>query len=159
LLEHRNSALRRTEVVAEFQAPGPGVPLLGRGPRIRGGHAALAALPAHLPSHAGDGVLAAARRERACNSSTSAVKRAKLSALHFHDLRHTFASWVAPEHLRTAATALDGLLGPGRKQDTRDPARRSGVPRRLVTLRKTGGPSRDRTEDPVIKSQFQACRS
>jgi integrase len=67
-----------------------------------------------------------------------AVKRAKLTDLHWHDLRHTFASWavqrrvslyelkellghstltmvkryahLAPEHLRTAAAALDGIL-------------------------------------------------
>jgi integrase len=67
-----------------------------------------------------------------------AVKRAKLTDLHWHDLRHTFASWavqrrvslyelkellghstltmvkryahLAPEHLRAAAAALDGVL-------------------------------------------------
>lgn len=66
------------------------------------------------------------------------VKRAKLADLHWHDLRHTFASWavqrrvslyelkellghstltmvkryahLAPEHLRAAAAALDGVL-------------------------------------------------
>jgi hypothetical protein len=69
-----------------------------------------------------------------------AVKRAKLPDLHWHDLRHTFASWavqrrvslyelkellghstltmvrryahLAPEHLRAAAAALDGVLAP-----------------------------------------------
>jgi len=68
------------------------------------------------------------------------VKRAKLPDLHWHDLRHTFASWavqrrvslyelkellghstltmvkryahLAPEHLRAAAAALDGVLAP-----------------------------------------------
>jgi integrase len=68
----------------------------------------------------------------------SAVKRAKLSDVRFHDLRHTFASWavqkrvtlyelkdvlghssltmvqryahLAPEHRRAAAAALDGIL-------------------------------------------------
>ena len=67
-----------------------------------------------------------------------AVRRAKLTDLHWHDLRHTFASWavqhrvslyelkellghstltmvqryahLAPEHLRAAAAALDGVL-------------------------------------------------
>ena len=67
------------------------------------------------------------------------AKRAKLADLHWHDLRHTFASWavqrrvslyelkellghssltmvkryahLAPEHLRAAAAALDGVLG------------------------------------------------
>jgi integrase len=66
------------------------------------------------------------------------VRRAKLTDLHWHDLRHTFASWavqrrvslfelkellghssltmvkryahLAPEHLRAAAAALDGVL-------------------------------------------------
>jgi integrase len=68
----------------------------------------------------------------------AAVKRAKLVDFHWHDLRHTFASWavqrgatlpevkdllghsslamtvryahLAPEHLRKAAATLDGLL-------------------------------------------------
>jgi integrase len=68
----------------------------------------------------------------------NAVERAKLADFHFHDLRHTFASWaiqrgaslqevkdllghhslamtlryghLAPEHLRTAVARLDGAL-------------------------------------------------
>ena len=68
----------------------------------------------------------------------SAVTRAKLADFHFHDLRHTFASWavqrgatlqevkdllghsslamtlryghLAPEHLRTAVARLDAAL-------------------------------------------------
>ena len=80
-----------------------------------------------------------------------AVKRAKVSDLRFHDLRHTFASWgvqrrvtllelkdilrhssltmvkryahLAPEHLRTAVSALDGILDLGTKRthDARPP--------------------------------------
>jgi integrase len=78
-----------------------------------------------------------------------AVKRAKLTDLHWHDLRHTFASWavqrrvslyelkellghstltmvkryahLAPEHLRAAAAALDGVLSVS-EPDTKETA-------------------------------------
>ena len=102
-----------------------------------------------------------------------------LSALHFHDLRHTFASWaiprrvtpyeltdllghsslamvkryahLTPEQPRTAAAALDGLLGQDASSTQEiQPAAQESLAR-LVTLRKTGEPSRDRTEDPLIK--------
>jgi integrase len=82
-----------------------------------------------------------------------AVKRAKLPDLHWHDLRHTFASWavqrrvslyelkdllghstltmvkryahLAPEHLRAAAAALDGVLATEASAAPSEPERHS----------------------------------
>jgi len=85
-------------------------------------------------------VLGSSNWDRFRSAWERAVTRAKLTDLHWHDLRHTFASWavqrrvslyelkellghstltmvkryahLAPEHLRTAAAALDGVLKP-----------------------------------------------
>jgi len=86
-------------------------------------------------------VFASSNWDRYRTAWERAVKRAKLPDLqHWHDLRHTFASWavqrrvslyelkellghstltmvrryahLAPEHLRAAAAALDGVLAP-----------------------------------------------
>lgn len=85
-------------------------------------------------------VFASSNWDRYRTAWERAVKRAKLADLHWHDLRHTFASWavqrrvslyelkellghssltmvkryahLAPEHLRAAAAALDGVLAP-----------------------------------------------
>ena len=134
------------------------------------------------------------------------MKRAKLPDLHWHDLRHTFASWavqrrvslyelkellghstltmvkryahLAPEHLRAAAAALDGVLAPtavappsasdsasakstARRQQADGRCRLSTVlstPHRavylgVVVVRFGGEPSGTRTRDPLIKSQ------
>jgi integrase len=76
----------------------------------------------------------------------NAVQRARLENFHWHDLRHTFASWavqqgpslqevkellghrsmamvlryahLSPEHLRAAVSALDGILGGSTTQST-----------------------------------------
>ncbi len=80
------------------------------------------------------------RREAFRTAWEAAVKRAKLTDVRFHDLRHTFASWavqrrvtlpelkdllghsslqmvqryahLGPEHLRSAVSSLDDVLSP-----------------------------------------------
>jgi integrase len=96
------------------------------------------AVLARRSSSKAEGRVFGGRWERYQTAWESARERAKLADVRYHDLRHTFASWavqhrvsllelrdllghnslqmvqryshLAPEHLRAAAAALDGIL-------------------------------------------------
>jgi integrase len=113
------------------------------------------------PPEAADAVFRSGIRDGYRTAWEHTLERAKLTGVRWHDLRHTFASWavqrrvslyelrdllghssltmvkryahLAREHPRAAAAALDDVL-----------ASKWGT---------FGEPSRDRTEDPLIKSQ------
>ena len=110
------------------------------------------------------------------------LKKAELSGFRVYDLRHTFASLLLAQgapvtyvsaqlgHSRPTTTLqwyahwlpggrerfMDGLAGPatarrGHQSGTKS---KSGTPNALEVPDSSGGPSRTRTLDPLIKSQL-----